>query len=117
MNPNIQTSDDALLNSFSTASNKNEIAEVLKELFDLNKIHLITDLTKDEIKLITRILMIADLKNLPIWHDGINYFLKLVLSKNRASRKELLEAIRGHPMQQGFFNRMNPFNRMGGGRI
>lgn len=112
--PNIrppQSSDDALMASFQGQMNKNELADILKELFDDKKIELITDLTKDEVKLITRIIIIADMKKLSVWRQGIQWYLKLVLSKNRQSRKELLDAIRGQPIGQNFFQRMNPFNR------
>jgi len=111
-----QTSDDMLMSSFANQQNKNELAEILKELFDEKKIQLITDLTKDEIKLVTRIVVIADMKGLSIWKSGIKTYLKLVLSKNRQSRKELLDAIRGAPMGGGgFMGRFNPMN-WGGGR-
>lgn len=107
-----QTSDQVLMNSFQGQMNKNEIAEVIKELFDEKKIALITDLTADEVKLITRIMMIADMKNLTIWNKGIKWYMKLVLSKKRQSRRELLDAIKGSNQHQGnFFNRMNPFNK------
>lgn len=105
------TMDQTLMNSFQNQMNKNEMAEVIRELFDEKKIQLITDLTKDEIKLITRILIIAQMKNLKIWKDGIKWYLKLVLSKNRQSRKEILDAIRGSPMSgMGMLSKMNPMN-------
>lgn len=102
---------DEIANAFSQVQNKNEVAEVLKELFDTGKIYLITDLTADEIRLMTRIYMVADMKNIKIWKDGLFIFCKLLLSKNRKSRTELLDAIKGLHQPRGIFSRMNPFNR------
>ena len=114
--PQPQGTDDQMMNAFQSQMQRNEMAEIIKELFDPNKIDLITDLTKDEVKLITRILVIADMKGLSIWKSGIKTYMKLVLSKNRMSRKEILEAIRGNPQQGGgFMGKMNPMN-WGGGR-
>lgn len=96
---------------FSQLQSKSEIAEVLKELFDTKKIKLITDLSPDEIKLCTRIFTISDLKNIPVWKKGLNFYLTLSLSKNRKSRRELIDAVRGHAEQrQGIFSKMNPMN-------
>lgn len=94
---------------FQEASHRNEIAEVLRELFHENKIYLITDLSKDEIKLATRIYMLAEMKNIKAWKDGLRFFVTLMLSKDRKSRKELLEAMKGS-MNQSLFQRANPMN-------
>ena len=91
-------------------SNNNEMIEVLKELFDKNKIYMIGDLTKDEIKLATRIYIIAKIKKVKAWEMGLAFFCQLMLSKDRKSRKELLDAIRGHQQQQGFMSKFNPFS-------
>ena len=101
--------------SFQQIKQNNEISDVLKELFDEGKIHLISDLTGDEIKLATRIYVIAKMKNIPNWIEGLEWYIKLMLSKKRQSRKELLDAISGYYAQrrQGFFGRL--FNRGGGG--
>ena len=107
--------DSQLMNDFASLQNKNEIAEVLKELFDEKKIYLIGDLTKDEIKLATRIYMIAEMKNLELWKKGLAFFSKALLSKDRKSRKELLDAIRGYNQQKGILGRMNPSNWGGRG--
>ena len=74
---------------------KNPMTEILKELFDKKKIYMIGDLTKDEIKLITRIYMIAELKDIPAWKTGLDMYIQLLLSKNRESRKEIISAIQG----------------------
>ena len=74
---------------------KNQNVEILKELFDKNKIEMISDLSTDELKLITRILIIAELKDIPVWASGVQMFLKLGLSRKRESRKEIIRAIEG----------------------
>jgi hypothetical protein len=86
--------------------NRNQMAEVLKELFDEKKIEMIGDLSKDEIKLITRIYLIARLKGLHIWEDGANLYIKLLLSKNRESRKEIISAIAGISGKQKLMDRI-----------
>lgn len=74
---------------------KNQMAEIIKELFDEKKIYMISDLTSDEIKLVTRIYMIADMKDIKVWKTGLVTYLKLVLSRKRESRRETIEAIKG----------------------
>lgn len=87
--------NSSLLDQFANASEKNETVEVLKELFDKNKLELITDLSPDHISLITRMLVLSDLKNIPQWKQGIKTFMELRVSKNRLSRTELIKAISG----------------------
>jgi hypothetical protein len=96
--------------TFNQMQNKNDMAEVLKELFDKGKIYLISDLSRDEIKLCTRIYMIAKLKNMPIWEKGLQFYTRCLLSKDRKSRKEIIDAIRGYPPQQSGLGRLNPFS-------
>lgn len=92
---------------FQDAANRNEVAEVLRELFQEGKIYLITDLTKDEIKLATRIYMIAEMKNIESWKTGLRFFVTLMLSKDRKSRKELLEAMKGQIGKTTFVDRIS----------
>jgi len=99
-----------LLSKFAETQQRNEIAEVLKELFKEEKIFMIGDLTKDEIKLFTRIHMVADMKDIQIYKTGLEFYSKLMLSKDRQSRKELLEAIRGISGQASLLQKMNPLN-------
>lgn len=73
----------------------NQMAEVLKELFDERKIFMIGDLTPDEVKLATRIYMLSELKDMPEWKEGLKIFIELLLSKRRESRKEIIDAIKG----------------------
>lgn len=108
-----QSEDTQVLSALQTMQLKNEVAEVLKELFNENKILMMTDLSPDEIKLVVRIRMIADMKKIKYWNDGLNLFMKLVLSRDRKSRKEILEAIRGYTQSQGILSRLNPANWKG----
>jgi hypothetical protein len=85
--------NSSLLDQFANASEKNETVEVLKKLFDKTKLNLITDLKGDHISLITRMLIIADLKNIPQWKQGIITFMELRISKDRKSRTEIIKAI------------------------
>ena len=101
---------EQLMEQFQIEQNKNEIAEVLKELFVEGKINMITDLTPDEIKVATRIYIIADMKGLESWKKGLAFYMKLVLSRNRKSRKEILDAIKGYSSSQGLMSKLNPAN-------
>ena len=105
--PSIQ---DSIFSSFQDQQNKNEVAEVMKELFNEEKILMITDLSRDEINLSTRIKTIADLKNIPVYEKTLAYWQKLKLSQDRKSRKEILEFIRGYAGGGGFMSKLNPAN-------
>lgn len=84
-----------LLSGFAESKDKNEIIMVLNELFDESKIKLITDLGDDEIKLITAINLIAEMKDLEIWKTGTNLYMSLLLSRKRQSRREVIDAVKG----------------------
>lgn len=99
-----------LLQKFAEMQNKNDMAEVLKELFEDKKIYMISDLTRDEIKLATRIYTIAEIKDISIWKKALGFYCQLLLSKDRKSRKEILDAIRGY-QNQGLLSKLNPFNK------
>jgi len=107
---NLETTDSRMLAEFQSTLQRNEVAEVLKELFIDKKICMITDLNMDEIKLATSIYILAEMKNIKYWKDGIDFYMKLVLSKNRKSRKEILEAIRGYTSPSGILSKLNPLN-------
>jgi hypothetical protein len=105
---------DDIADSFAMGADENKFAEVIKELMDKGKIEMITDLSADEIKLITRIYMIAQMKNIPIWMEGLGIFMQLQLSKSRKSRHEMIDALR--PIIQGE-GQGNPLSRLfNGGR-
>jgi len=108
----VNTTDD-ITRKFAEMQNKSEVAEVLKELFDKKKIEMIGDLSKDEIRLITRISMVAELKEVDVWTKGIQMYTTLMLSKDRKSRREIIDAIRGYSQPLGIMGRMK--NMFGGG--
>jgi len=102
---------DEIADKFQTLNNKNEMADVIKELFDPKKIFMITDLSPDEIRLMTKIYALAEIKNIAIYKDSLQIFAELLLSNRRKSRTELLEAIKGYiGGQASLFSRMNPAN-------
>ncbi len=107
--------DEDMLNAFGQMQKQSEISEVLKELFSEKKIFMITDLTSDEISLLTRIYMIAEMKNIAVWKKGLIFYIKLLLSRNRKSRKEIIDAVKGYQTNQSLISKMNPSNWLGGG--
>lgn len=100
------TSDDKLLDDFHSLETKNEMADIIKELFDKKKIYMIADLSKDEIKLATRIWIIADMKGIGIWKTGLQFYVEALLSNKRKSRIEILEAIKGYFTKPSFLNKL-----------
>ena len=101
---------DDISEKFQAMSNKNEMADVIKELFDQSKIFMITDLSPDEIRLMTKIYAVATIKDIAIYKESLEIFSQLLLSNKRKSRTELLEAIRGYMSHNSFMQRMNPTN-------
>ena len=105
---------DEVANSFTQVNNSSDTAESINHLFDtdkeLKKIYQITDLSQNEISLITRILMIAELKNITQFKTLILHYCQLKLSKNRQSRREVLSAIEGVNHQRSLLSRANPMN-------
>lgn len=91
-----QNEDLAL--SFAKSQDKNEFLEILGKLFEKENIELITDLSEDEIKLITRIKTLADLKNYHVYKNAVLYYMELRLSTNRKSRREIVDAVKGYMM-------------------
>ena len=97
-----------LINKFQQAQSKNETVEILKELFDTGKIHMITDLTGDEIKIITALLTIARIKKIKVYEDIVYDYCKLVLSKKRSSRNEIIKSLIGlNSIKRSMLNPMN----------
>jgi hypothetical protein len=98
---------DLTQEALSKMGTNNEMAEVMKELFDKGKIFLITDVSMDQIKIMTRIYMIAKMKNIPIYLEGLEFFCMALLSKDRKSRDEIVKTI-------GNMNRPNQIQGGGG---
>ena len=104
--------EKSILDGFSELSNKNETVEILKELFDAKKINMISEMSKDEIKLATRISIVAELKGIDYWKSGLERFLEFKLSNSRKSRKEIIDALgQQNKPKEGFFDKMNMFRK------
>ena len=112
-NINPISQDGDILEKFAQMQNKSEIAEVLKELFKRDNIFMITDLSENQIALATRIYMIAEMKNIRAYKDGLSFFAMAKLSKQRKSRKEIIDAVSGYSKPA---NMMNPKNWFNGGQ-
>ena len=108
---NINLSTVDALNQFSSNLQKSDLTEAIRQLFDVDKIGMITDLSKDEIRLITRMLYIGDRYNLEVFNKIAYRYMTLSLSEKRKSRSEILKAFsninKGEMPQTG----INPFNR------
>ena len=105
MEPQYDSADE-MEEKFAAMQNQSEMSEVLKELFDPKKLFMIADMSKDEIKLATRIYMIADMKGIQIWKDGLEFYARFLISKDRKSRKEILQAIQGYHQPQGLMGKI-----------
>lgn len=109
----LQSQVSALSFPESELMTKNQIARILESLFDAKKIPMITDLDRDEIALITRISMVAQIKDLKVWQDGIEMFMKLRLSSKRQSRAEIIKAVASVPTKRTFGQRFRELVRPG----
>jgi hypothetical protein len=89
---------------------KNQMLETIRELFNEDKLFMISDLTRDEIKLCTRIHGIAVLKNIPEWDELLESYVKFLLSHRRESRREIIKAIAGLNSKKTLGERLNPAN-------
>lgn len=88
-----------------------EIVKVLKELFDEKKVEMISELSDDELRLITAMLVTSSQLKIPILSVVATKFMKLRLSTNRKSRHELLEAVKGY-MAERRYGFMDKFRGM-----
>lgn len=98
---------ETLIEGIQETGKKNEVSEALKELFDKQKLNMITDLSGDEIRLITRIVTIAKIRKIDSWKEAIILYMELQISKKRSSRKEMLKAIGGYISNNSFWERGN----------
>jgi hypothetical protein len=74
------------------------IFDVLKELSDKKKSDILTELSDNEIKLITRLEMISTMRNNKRYREAAEMVMKLRISKNRKSRAEIIAGIKAaHP--------------------
>jgi hypothetical protein len=108
-NVNVNSQDD-ILAAFQAGQNKSEVAEVLRELFDKDKIYMITDMTKDELKIAIRIYMIAEIKGFEHWKKALYYYCMMLIARDRKSRREIIDALKGYTNPITLGQRMNPMN-------
>ena len=102
---------DAVMSALAGSGKGVEITEILKELFDKGKIFMITDLSRDEAIICTRIYMVAKMKGIQSWIDGLTFFCQIMLSVKRRSRKELIDSIIGY--NKNMMDMANPKNWFG----
>jgi hypothetical protein len=103
---------DEILDSFTKNQDKNEIVEVLNQLFKIENIDMITELSTDAVSLITAIETIAEYKDIPMWNFAVGKYKTLMVSKNRKSRKELIEAIKTQNHERNASDKLRDvFNR------
>lgn len=85
--------DSELITAFQNQQNKSEINDVVKELFDKDKIFMIADMSKEEIQISTRIKLVSDMMGIEEWGVGLEFYTAFLLSKDRKSRREILTAV------------------------
>lgn len=85
-----------------------------KELFNKKDINTKTDVNDREINLISRIMFISEIFEIPEIQNMINRYLELKLSKNRKSRKEYLDALKNIEGMNNFLGGVGT-SLMGGG--
>jgi len=99
-----------ILSAFQAGQNKSEVAEVLRELFDKDKIYMISDLTKDEVKIAIRIYMIAEIKGFDHWKKALYHYCTMLIARDRKGRREIIDALKGYTNPMTFSQKMNPVN-------
>ena len=108
-----ETEDNTYINALEQTQSKNEIAQVLKELFNPHKRRMITEASQDEIRLMTRIEILSNLHHIKPMKDFIKTYQESMISHKRQGRKEILEAVKGGVKKQNLLSKLNPFNRGG----
>lgn len=98
--------DASIVEKFADQQSKHEVIEVLKELFDKNKIFLISSFRRDEINLMTRIILVSSIRDVQVWADACELLAELRLSENRLSRTEVIEAVKANQERKTLLNRM-----------
>lgn len=91
---------DDTINSMSTE----EQTKNPKELFDVKNIEGKTELTSEQVMIISRLKIMSERlekkHNITALRNLINHFLKLQLSKDRSSRKEFVSAMQSQESVQ-----------------
>ena len=75
--------------------------DVLKDMTSEDKALLLSELSDNDLKLITRLKMLKIMRNQDLYETLSKIFIKLRISKDRKSREEILKAIKNaHPEGQ-----------------
>lgn len=88
--------------------------DIVKELFSVKNVYARTDLTEDEISVVSRLYYLSEYIEHPELAKLLDKLLMLKISKKRKSREEFVKAITGlnKPQNGGF----GQFGQMGGFR-
>lgn len=81
-------------------------SSILKELFNSKNIKVKTELTGDQVSIVSRLFLMADITKRPYLRTVLNEFITLQVSKDRKSRMEFVEAHRDRQQnaQNGLLN-------------
>ena len=104
-----QTETQKMMEAFAQSQQeKNQTVEVIKQLFDHDKLKKIAQLNSDERNILIAIYTIAELEDVPMYKQIADMYVEMSLSLDRKSRKEVIEAIKGsfQPQQNGIGDRM-----------
>jgi len=75
--------------------------DVLKDLNSEKKTGLMSDISDREGKLLTQLQLLSKMRKNPIYEMAVSTFMKMRLSRDRLSRKEILQGIKNaHPEPQ-----------------
>ncbi len=98
------------INALEQTQNKNEIAQVLRELFNPNKRRMITEASQDELKLMVRMELLSEMWDIKPMKKLVHNYQEGMISHKRQGRKEILEAVKGSTKKKNLLSRINPFN-------
>lgn len=91
------TSLDTMVEELEHSVNEDTGKLVVRQLFDKvsrEQLPLKTELTDDELKLITRMKLVGEIFDIDILKDVCDNFMKLRVSLNRKGRVELIDALK-----------------------
>ena len=101
------TKTDDVMSQFASSVDRNKTVEVLLQLFDKDKIGMITELNPTEIQLITRIKAVSTMLSIDVMRDVADDYMQLMLSFSRKSRKEVIQAINQFEKAKTLQNRLS----------
>ena len=68
--------------------------KIIKEVFDVSKIDAKTELTSQQIEIISKGLVFAEVFNIPLMKEHLKSFMVLQKSKDRKSMAEFVDSLR-----------------------